>query len=85
MPSLHVGYKKARIKQYYEEGQALRIETTINDTRAKSASQPIGVCSTSNASVTTASLAEPPSRAMQRSVTIGDQRAAAFHFAVKGT
>ena len=33
MPSLHVDYKKTRIKQYHKEGQALRTETTINDTR----------------------------------------------------
>jgi hypothetical protein len=33
VPSLHVDYKKARIKQYHKEGQALRTETTINDTR----------------------------------------------------
>lgn len=33
IPSLHVDYKKARIKLYYKEGRALRIETTINDTR----------------------------------------------------
>jgi len=32
-PSLHVDYKRARIKQYHKEGQALRTETTINDTR----------------------------------------------------
>jgi hypothetical protein len=32
-PTLHVDYKKARIKQYHKEGQALRTETTINDTR----------------------------------------------------
>jgi len=32
-PSLHIDYKKARIKQYHKEGQALRTETTINDTR----------------------------------------------------
>ena len=32
-PSLHVDYKKTRIKQYHKEGQALRTETTINDTR----------------------------------------------------
>jgi hypothetical protein len=30
-PSLHVEYKRARIKQYHKEGQALRTETTIND------------------------------------------------------
>jgi len=33
MPSLHVDYKHTRIKQYHKEGQALRTETTINDTR----------------------------------------------------
>jgi hypothetical protein len=32
-PSLHVDYKKSRIKQYHKEGQALRTETTVNDTR----------------------------------------------------
>ena len=33
VPSLHVDYKRNRIKQYHKEGQALRTETTINDTR----------------------------------------------------
>lgn len=33
IPSLHVDYKSSRIKQYFKEGQALRTETTINDTR----------------------------------------------------
>src|ERR1700687_3822086 len=33
VPSLHVDYKKTRIKQYHKEGQALRTETTITDTR----------------------------------------------------
>jgi hypothetical protein len=32
-PSLHVDYKHSRIKQYHKAGQALRTETTINDTR----------------------------------------------------
>jgi hypothetical protein len=32
VPSLHVDYKKAKVKQYHKEGQALRTETTINDT-----------------------------------------------------
>ncbi len=31
-PSLHVEYKKSKVKQYHKEGQALRTETTINDT-----------------------------------------------------
>ncbi len=33
VPSLHVDYKHARIKQYHKENRALRTETTINDTR----------------------------------------------------
>jgi hypothetical protein len=32
VPSLHVDYKKSKIKQYHKEGRALRTETTINDT-----------------------------------------------------
>ena len=31
-PSLHVDYKNSKIKQYHKLGQALRTETTINDT-----------------------------------------------------
>ena len=33
VPSIHIDYKKTKIKQYHKEGQALRTETTINDTR----------------------------------------------------
>jgi hypothetical protein len=32
VPSLHVQYKRTRIKQYHKEGRALRTETTINNT-----------------------------------------------------
>jgi hypothetical protein len=32
-PSLHVDYKRSRIKQYHKEGRVLRTETTINDPR----------------------------------------------------
>jgi hypothetical protein len=32
VPSLHAQYKQAKIKQYHKEGQALRTETTINNT-----------------------------------------------------
>ena len=32
VPSLHVQYKRSKVKQYHKEGQALRTETTINDT-----------------------------------------------------
>ena len=33
IPTLHVDYKRSRIKQYHKEGRALRTETTINNTR----------------------------------------------------
>src|SRR5712675_624135 len=33
VPSLHVDYKSSRIKVYHKEGQALRTETTVNNTR----------------------------------------------------
>jgi hypothetical protein len=32
-PSLHIDYKRSRIKHYHKEGRALRTETTINDAR----------------------------------------------------
>src|SRR6516165_5016712 len=32
-PSLHIDYKRSRIKQYHKEGRALRTETTINNPR----------------------------------------------------
>jgi hypothetical protein len=32
VPSLHIQYKKSKVKQYHKEGQALRTETTMNDT-----------------------------------------------------
>ena len=33
VPSLHVDYKKTKIKQYHKQGRALRTETTINNPR----------------------------------------------------
>jgi hypothetical protein len=32
-PSLHIDYKRSRIKQYHKEGRALRTETTISNPR----------------------------------------------------
>jgi len=32
-PTLHIDYKHSDVKQYHKEGEALRTETTINDTR----------------------------------------------------
>lgn len=34
IPSVHFELKSARIKEYFKEGRALRVETTINDSRA---------------------------------------------------
>lgn len=34
VPSLHVYFRRSKIKQYHKEGVALRTETTINDSRA---------------------------------------------------
>lgn len=48
---------------------------------AKSASQPIGVCSTSSAIGHDCFIGEAAFQDMQRPVTIGDQHAAALHFA----
>ncbi|MDN5858524.1 MAG: hypothetical protein L0H84_07860, partial [Pseudonocardia sp.] len=33
VPSLHLDYKHAKVKQYHKQGRALRTETTINNTR----------------------------------------------------
>jgi hypothetical protein len=33
IPSIHVDYKRSRIKQYFKDNRALRTECTINDTR----------------------------------------------------
>lgn len=33
IPSLHIDYKRSKIKQYHKEGVALRTETIINETR----------------------------------------------------
>lgn len=32
-PSLHIYYRRSKLKQYHKEGRALRTEMTINDTR----------------------------------------------------
>ena len=75
IPSLHVDYKRSRIKQYHKEGAALRTETTINDTRdfdigqrlptcphcGRSAFTPTDASCTSNESATTLSSETTPS------------------------
>ena len=85
-PSLHIDYKRSRIKQYHKEGRALRTETTINN-RATSASasgcltcppcggwasKPTDVCWTSNGSARTAPWAKTRSiGSMDRSRSMG--------------
>jgi hypothetical protein len=85
VPSLHIDYKKSRIKQYHKLLEALRTETTINDTRdfgigrrienlaelRKIGFAPTDVSLTSNASVTIALLAR------QRFRTCKNQRSSA--------
>jgi hypothetical protein len=95
VPSLHVDYKKARIKQYHKEGQALRTETTINDTRDFAIGRRIEnldelrkVGFTANRRLLDVQrighdcfIGEAAFQDMQRPVTMGDQRAAALRFA----
>ena len=95
MPSLHVDYKKARIKQYHKEGQALRTETTINDTRDFAIGRRIEnldelrkVGFAANRRLLDVQrigqdcfIGEAAFQDMQRPVIIGDQRAAALRFA----
>ena len=91
VPSLHVDYKHSRIKQYHKDGQALRTETTINDTRdfdirkglshlsalGRSAFKPTDVCWTSNGSAMIARWGKRRSRASAgRSPSPGNGRRA---------
>ena len=95
VPSLHVDYKKTRIKQYHKEGQALRTETTINDTRDFDIGRRIEnlqelrqVGFAANRRLLDVQrighdcfIGEASFQDMQRAVTVGDQRAAALRFA----
>jgi hypothetical protein len=95
IPSLHIDYKGTRIKQYHKEGQALRTETTINNTRdfyiGKSlhnlpALRQIGFQANRRVlevqTITHDSiLAEETLQQLQRPRTVQGQRAAALRFA----
>jgi hypothetical protein len=95
VPSLHVDYKKARIKQYHKEGQALRTETTINDTRDFAIGRRIEnleelrkIGFAANRRLLDVQrighdcfIGEAAFQDMQRPVTVDDQRAAALRFA----
>ena len=95
VPSLHVDYKKTRIKQYHKEGQALRTETTINDTRDFAIGRRIEnlellrkIGFVANRRLLDVQrighdcfIGEASFQNMQRPVTVNDQRAAALRFA----
>lgn len=95
VPSLHVDYKKSRIKQYHKEGQALRTETTINDTRDFAIGRRIHnlpelrkIGFAANRRLLDVQcighdcfLGEASFQDLQRPVTVDNQRAAALRFA----
>src|ERR1700758_2818078 len=95
VPSLHVDYKKTRIKQYHKEGQALRTETTINDTRDFAIGRRIEnlpelrkIGFAANRRLLDVQrighdcfIGEAAFQDMQRPITVNDQRAAALRFA----
>jgi len=95
VPSLHVDYKKSRIKQYHKEGQALRTETTINDTRDFAIGRRIEnleelrkIGFAANRRLLDVQrighdcfIGEASFQDMQRPVTVNNQRAAALRFA----
>jgi len=94
-PSLHVDYKKSRIKQYHKEGAALRTETTINDTRDFAIGRRIEnledlrkIGFAANRRLLDVQrighdcfIGEAAFQDMQKPVTVGDRRAAALRFA----
>ena len=95
VPSLHVDYKKTRIKQYHKEGQALRTETTINDTRdfaigrrIENLKQLRKIGFVANRRLLDVQrighdcfIGEASFQDVQRPITVNDQRAAALRFA----
>jgi hypothetical protein len=95
VPSLHVDYRKSRIKQYHKEGEALRTETTINDTRDFGIGRRIEnlvelrkIGFAANRRLLDVErighdcfIGEAAFQEMQKPVVVGDQRAAALRFA----
>ena len=92
---MHVDYKKSRIKQYHKEGEALRTETTINDTRDFGIGRRIEnladlrrIGFAANRRLLDVERAghncfigEAAFQDLQRPATVGEQRAAALRFA----
>jgi hypothetical protein len=95
VPSLHIDYKKTRIKQYHKEGEALRTETTINDTRdfaigrrIENLAQLRKIAFAANRRLLDVQrishdcfIGEAVFQHLQRPVIVDDQRAAALRFA----
>ena len=95
VPSLHVDYKRSRIKQYHKEGEALRTETTVNDTRDFGIGRRIENLAELRKIGFAANrrllhvqrighdcfIGEAAFQDMQKPVTVGEQRAAALRFA----
>ena len=95
VPSLHIDYKKSRIKQYHKLLEALRTETTINDTRDFGIGRRIEnlaelrkIGFAANRRLLDVQrighdcfIGEACFQEMQRPVSLNDQRAPALHFA----
>jgi hypothetical protein len=95
VPSLHVYYKKSRIKQYHKLLEALRTETTINDTRdfgigrrLENLAELRKIGFAANRRLLDVQrighdcfIGEAVFQDMQRPVTVGKQRAAGLRFA----
>jgi DNA-binding HxlR family transcriptional regulator len=95
VPSLHIYYKKSRIKQYHKLLEALRTETTINDTRdfgigrrLENLAELRKIGFAANRRLLDVQrighdcfIGEAAFQDMQRPVTVGEQRAAALRFA----
>jgi hypothetical protein len=95
VPSLHIDYKKSRIKQYPKLLEALRTETTINDTRDFGIGRRIEnlaelrkIGFAANRRLLDVQrighdcfIGEAAFQDMQKPVTVGEQRAAALRFA----
>ena len=95
VPSLHIDYKKSRIKQYHKLLEALRTETTINDARDFGIGRRIEnlaelrkIGFAANRRLLDVQrighdcfIGEAAFQDMQKPVTVGEQRAAALRFA----
>ena len=95
VPSLHIDYKKSRIRQYHKLLEALRTETIINDTRdfgigrrLENLAELRKIGFAANRRLLNVQrighdcfIGEAAFQDLQRPVTVGEQRAAALRFA----